>query len=70
VVLSSTSEKTWIQLDDSFEPGGYSGCPVVSQFTGRVIGMAVSGADRSPVIMGLHPVGSLVEKAQAALRTH
>jgi hypothetical protein len=68
VVLSSTPEQTWIQLDDAFDPGGYSGCPVVSQFTGRVIGMAVSGANQPPVIMGLHPVGSLVEKAQAALQ--
>jgi hypothetical protein len=41
---------------------------VVSQFTGRVIGMAVSGANQPPVIMGLHPVASLVEKAQAALQ--
>jgi hypothetical protein len=68
VVLSSTPGTIWIRLDDSFAPGGYSGCPVISQHTGRVIGMVIAGGDQPPVVMGLHPVGSLVEKARAALR--
>jgi hypothetical protein len=67
VVTGSSAEATWIQLEDSFYPGGFSGCPVVSTHTGRVIGMAVAGADRPPVVMGLHPIGSLVGKAKAAL---
>jgi hypothetical protein len=67
VVMKVTPEATWIQLEGSFEPAGYSGCPVVSQYTGRLIGMAVVGANRPPVIMGLHPVGSLLEKARTAL---
>ncbi len=67
VVLSSTPEHTWVQLDDAFDPRGYSGCPVISAVTGRVIGMAVAGANQPPVIMGLHPVASLVAKARAAL---
>lgn len=57
-------------LEDSFNPAGYSGCPVVSQHTGRLVGMAVAGEDQHPVVMGLHPVGSLVEKALAAFAAH
>ena len=67
VVMSTSASATWIQLDDSFSPGGFSGCPVISRITGRLIGMAVAGANQPPVVMGLHPVGSLVEKVQAAL---
>ena len=65
--MKVTPEATWVQLEGSFEPAGYSGCPVVSQYTGRLIGMSVAGANRHPVLIGLHPVGSLVEKARAAL---
>jgi hypothetical protein len=68
VVVSASAEATWIQLEDSFDPAGYSGCPVISRHTGRLVGMAVAGADQHPVMMGLHPAGSLVEKATAALR--
>jgi hypothetical protein len=67
VVIRSDAGAAWIQLDDAFDPRGLSGCPVVSQYTGRFIGMAVAGANRPPVVMGLHPAGSLVEKARAAL---
>ena len=66
VVMQVDPEVTWLQMEDSFYPVGFSGCPAVSQYTGRVIGMVLAGADRSPVVMGLHPVGSLVEKAQKA----
>ncbi len=67
VVKSVLPGATWIQMRDSFDPHGFSGCPVVSQYTGRVIGMAVAGADEHPVVLGLHPIGSLVEKARLAL---
>jgi hypothetical protein len=67
VIITVTPEATWIQLDASFYPVGFSGCPVVSQNTGQVIGMAVAGRDLHPVVMGLHPIGSIVEKAEKAL---
>jgi len=63
----------WVQLEDSFSPNGYSGCPVVSRVTGRLLGMAVAGADLpletggAAVVIGLHPAASLVAKAQARL---
>jgi hypothetical protein len=67
VVVGVQPTATWVQMDDSFSPRGFSGCPVISQVTGRVIGMAVAGKDLLPVMIGLHPVGSLVDKAAAAL---
>jgi hypothetical protein len=66
-VMSAAPDAIWIQLEDSFNPAGLSGCPVISQHTGRVLGMAVSGANQPPVVMGLHPIASLLEKAHAAL---
>jgi hypothetical protein len=70
VVMRTAAQATWIQLDESFNPRGYSGCPVVSAYTGRLVGMAVAGEDKPPVVMGLHPVGSLVEKVNAVLSAH
>jgi len=67
VVMKVDPEATWIQLDASFDPRGYSGCPVVSEYTGRLVGMAVAGSNRPPVVMGLHPVESLVKLAEEAL---
>lgn len=66
VVVTAEAQAVWVQLDDSFSPAGYSGCPVVSRVTGKLLGMALAGADYPPVVIGLHPVASLVEKAQAA----
>lgn len=67
VVMAADLDVTWLKMEDAFDPRGYSGCPVVSTHTGQVIGMAVAGSRKSPVILGLHPIGSLVEKAEAAL---
>ena len=54
-------------MDDSFEPSGLSGSPFISQHTGKVIGMAIATTTRGgKVLLGLHPIGSLVEKAEAA----
>ena len=64
--MKVTPDATWIQLDEAINPNGFSGCPVVSQHTGQVIGMAVAGSTNPPTRMGLHPIGSLVEKAKAA----
>jgi hypothetical protein len=66
VVMSVSETHIWIQMQDSFTPSGFSGCPVISRVTGKLIGMAVAGANQPPVVMGLHPVRSLVEKTEAA----
>lgn len=66
-VLSSDSSAVWVVMDDVFDPSGLSGSPFVSQHTGKVIGMAIATTRRGgKVLLGLHPIGSLVDKAQAA----
>ena len=57
----------WAAMDSSFEPGLMSGSPVLSLHTGRVVGMALAAGQREGhTVIGLHPIGSLVEKALAA----
>jgi hypothetical protein len=69
LLLQASPSAAWIRLDASFDPHGFSGCPVLSAYTGRVIGMAVAGLQRDgSVVMGLHPIASLVEKARVALQ--
>jgi hypothetical protein len=68
VVMQAGLEGIWVQMDESFDPQGFSGCPLVSQHTGRVVGMAVAGEDRPPVVIGAHPIASIVQKALAALK--
>jgi hypothetical protein len=67
VVMQVNKDNTWLRMDESFVPGGSSGCPVVSQHTGKLLGTVVAGADSKPVVIGLHPVASLVERVNAAL---
>ena len=66
-VLSADPQAVWIVMDDVFDPSGLSGSPFISQYTGKVIGMAIATTRRGgKVLLSLHPIGSLVEKAQAA----
>ncbi len=66
-VLSSDPTAVWVVMDDLFDPSGLSGSPFFSQYTGKVIGMAIATTRRGgKVLLGLHPIGSLVEKAQRA----
>jgi hypothetical protein len=44
-----------------------SGSPLVSQHTGRAVGMAVASSPRrGALLIGAHPIGSLVRLAEAA----
>jgi hypothetical protein len=66
-VLSSYPTAIWVVMDEEFEPSGLSGSPFVSQHTGQAIGMAIATMrSGGKVLLGLHPIGSLVEKAEAA----
>ncbi len=66
-VLSAEPTAIWVVMDDSFEPSVLSGSPFVSLYTGKVIGMAIATTKRGgKVLLGLHPIGSLAEKARAA----
>ena len=66
-VLSVDPTAVWVVMDEAFEPSGLSGSPFISQRTGKVIGMAIATTRRGgKVLLGLHPIGSLVEKALSA----
>jgi hypothetical protein len=66
-VLSVSPTAVWVVMDETFDPSGLSGSPFVSQHTGKVVGMAIATTRRGgKVLLGLHPIGSLMEKATAA----
>jgi hypothetical protein len=66
-VLSVDPTAVWVVMDEEFEPSGLSGSPFISQHTGQVIGMAIATTRRGgKVLLGLHPISSLVDKAQKA----
>lgn len=57
----------WVLMDDDFHPGRMSGSPFISLHTGKVVGMAISaGYNDQGLMLGAHPIGSLVEKARDA----
>jgi hypothetical protein len=57
----------WAAMDDTFSPAGMSGSPFMSEHTGMVVGMAVvAGNSEGKLMIGMHPIGSLVEKAEGA----
>jgi hypothetical protein len=59
----------WVLMDDDFQPGLMSGSPFVSEHTGNVVGMAISaGQSEFGLMIGMHPIGSLVSKAQDAAK--
>lgn len=65
-VTTVDPDAIWVQMDDAFDPSGMSGSPLLSQHTGKVVGMAVSASFNAPVMLGFHPIGSIVHKAEAA----
>jgi hypothetical protein len=67
-VTAASAEAVWAQMDDVFDPASLSGSPLLSAHTGQVVGMAVAGRERLPMLLGFHPIGSLVEKATSLLR--
>jgi len=66
-VQSVDERSAWVLMDGSFNPGLMSGSPFVSQHTGQVVGMVVAGSPRrNRVLIGMHPIGSLVRLAESA----
>ncbi len=70
VVQSVDEQAVWVTMDSLFNPALMSGSPFVSRHTGRVVGMLIAGAVRGPLptrlILGAHPIGSIVERAVSA----
>lgn len=66
-VLSVDPQAVWVVMDEAFDPSGLSGSPFLSQHTGKVVGMAIATTRRgSKVLLGLHPIDSLLKKVEAA----
>jgi len=66
-VTSSAPTAAWLLMDEDFDPGGMSGSPVLSAYTGRVVGMAVgANRERRRVLIGINPIGAIVQHALAA----
>jgi len=57
----------WVLMDELFNPSLMSGSPFVSLHTGRVVGMVVAVTPRrNRLLMGMHPIGSIVGLAESA----
>ena len=66
-VQSADKKAVWILMDGWFNAGSMSGSPFVSQHTGQVVGMVVAGSPRlGRLLIGAHPVGSLLHLAESA----
>lgn len=65
-VTAVSAAALWAQMDEVFAAGGLSGSPLLSTHTGRVVGMAVSAGDSTPLLIGFHPAGALSARAAAA----
>lgn len=67
MVQSVDDSAIWVLMDGRFNPGQMSGSPFVSQHTGQVVGMAVAASlRRDRLLVGAHPIGSLVRLAESA----
>jgi hypothetical protein len=66
-VQSVGDAAVWVLLDETFHPGMMSGSPFLSQHTGQAVGMAVAASPRrGRLLLGVHPVGSIVRLAESA----
>ena len=69
-VQTASDQAVWVLMDEPFSPMHWSGSgsPLVSQHTGQVVGMLIAGTLRGRwMLLGMHPVGSLVQKAEASV---
>ncbi len=66
-VQSVDDTAVWVLMDELFHPGTMSGSPFLSQHTGQVVGMAVAASPRRDrLLLGVHPIGSIVRLAESA----
>jgi hypothetical protein len=66
-VQSIDDTGVWVLMDGRFEAGGMSGSPLVSDYTGRVVGMTIAETYRlGHTVLGFHPIGSIVRHAAVA----
>jgi hypothetical protein len=66
-VQSASERAFWVLMDERFDPSQMSGSPVVSQHSGRVLGMVLVGSPRrGRLLIGAQPIASLVSRAASA----
>ena len=66
-VQSVGENAVWVLMDGFFNPSLTSGSPMVSQHTGQVVGMVIAVTlRRNRLLMGVHPIGSIVRLAESA----
>lgn len=66
-VQSADEAAAWALMDEWFNPAMMSGSPILSQYTGLVVGMAVAcSLHRNYLLIGFHPIGSIVKLAESA----
>jgi hypothetical protein len=66
-VQSVDGAAMWVLMDEWFNPGLMSGSPFVSQHTGQAVGMAIAVSPRrGRLLVGAHPIGSIVQIAGSA----
>jgi hypothetical protein len=65
-VQSVSDVAVWVSMDEMFNPSLMSGSPFISQHTGQVVGMLIAVTPRrTRLLLGVHPVGSIVELARS-----
>ncbi len=66
-VQSAGETGVWVLMDELFNPALMSGSPLVSQHTGQAVGMVVAATlRRNNLLLGAHPIGSIVRLAESA----
>ena len=66
-VQSVEPTAVWAMMDEYFDPSRMSGSPLLSRHTGQVVGMAIAASPHGDRLMiGFHPIGSLVRLAHDA----
>jgi hypothetical protein len=56
----------WARMDGIFNPGLMSGSPMISQHTGRVIGMTIAASPRQGALsIGINPIGAILARAMS-----
>jgi hypothetical protein len=63
-VESADENGVWVRMDEVFNPGLMSGSPVISQHTGRVVGMVIMMHWLPGMLrLGVNPVGAILDAA-------
>ncbi len=63
-VESVDQQGAWIRMDEIFAPGLMSGSPVISQHSGRVVGMAIAvRPNLGAISIGINPIDAIINHA-------